>query len=168
MITFNRLVFFITTMILIGCDGKEEKKESQITIGKKTKTETQVQKPTSKKVPASQRITLENKGVGKIKSIKLDPKINQEMVKRGALLFKNNCTACHKINRRFIGSSVKGIMNKRSPEWVMNMILDPQLMVKQDQTAKDLLAEFNGARMVNQGLTEDQVRDILEYFRTLH
>jgi hypothetical protein len=49
----------------------------------------------------------------------------------------------------------------------MNMILNPQEMVQKDPLANDLLKEFNGSPMSNQGLTEDQARAILEYFRTL-
>ncbi|WP_338039239.1 hypothetical protein [Maribacter litopenaei] len=48
------------------------------------------------------------------------------------------------------------------------MILDPQLMVEEDRCAKDLPVEFNGAAMANQNMTEDQARDILEFFRTLN
>ena len=118
-------------------------------------------------VPASERITLDNKGVGRIKSITLDPTIDEVMAARGEKLFGTNCSACHKIDKRFIGPSPKGIMERRSPEWIMNMILDPKLMVEQDQCAKDLLVEFNGAAMANQNMTEEQARDILEYFRTL-
>ncbi|WP_425391104.1 c-type cytochrome [Ekhidna sp.] len=118
-------------------------------------------------VPASERITLDNKGVGPIKDLPLPETIDQEMVERGKALFSTNCSACHKIDKRFIGPSPKGIMKRRSPEWIMNMILDPQLMVEQDRCAKDLLVEFNGAAMANQNMTEEQARDILEYFRTL-
>ncbi len=118
-------------------------------------------------VPASKRITLGDKGVGQIKDITLDAEINQEMAAAGAELFKTNCTACHKIDKRFIGPSPVGIMERRSPEWIMNMILDPKLMTEEDQCAKDLLVEFNGAAMSNQNLTVEQVRSILEYYRTL-
>ena len=62
---------------------------------------------------------------------------------------------------------MQGILERRSPEWVMNMILDPQLMVEEDRCAKDLLVEFNGAAMSNQNLTVEQTRSLLEYFRTL-
>jgi mono/diheme cytochrome c family protein len=153
---------------LISCGGGEEKKEEKIKIGQKTEVETKKETPVSDEVPASQRITLDNKGVGKIKNIDLNPTIDQAMVTRGAELFKTNCTACHKVDKRFIGPSPTGIMKRRSPEWIMNMILDPQLMAEEDQCAKDLLVEFNGAAMANQNLTEAQARDILEYFRTLN
>lgn len=162
------LIFFAA--LLISCGGKEEKKEDKIKLGgteKEVKQDPAESKSTSDEVPASERITLDNKGVGEVKDLPLDPEINQEMVARGAEIFKTNCTACHKIDKRFIGPSPAGIMERRSPEWIMNMILDPQLMVEQDRCAKDLLVEFNGAAMANQNMTFDQARDILEYFRTL-
>jgi mono/diheme cytochrome c family protein len=118
-------------------------------------------------VPASQRITLDDKGVGQIKDITLDAEINKEMAAAGGALYKTNCTACHKLDKRFIGPSPVGILKRRSPEWIMNMILDPKLMTEQDRCAKDLLIEFNGAAMSNQNLTVEETRSILEYFRTL-
>ncbi|SHG55274.1 cytochrome c [Winogradskyella jejuensis] len=164
--TIQRLALLFTLGFLISCGGKEEKKE-RVNYGKKPKVETKKEEPKSDVVPASKRITLDNKGVGKIKNLELSATIDNAMVERGAALFKTNCTACHKTNKRFIGPNPTGIMERRSPEWIMNMILDPKLMTEEDQCAKDLLIEFNGAAMANQNLTEQQARDILEYFRTL-
>ena len=167
----NNLIKSLTLVFalsLLGCGGGDEKKEKeQFKIGQTPKVETNKETPGSDEVPASKRITLDNKGVGKIKNLELGPNIDQTMVDRGAALFKTNCTACHKIGKRFIGPSPTGIMSRRSPEWIMNMILDPKLMSEQDQCAKDMLVEFNGAAMANQNMTEAQARDILEYFRTL-
>ncbi|QHI36921.1 hypothetical protein IMCC3317_22910 [Kordia antarctica] len=160
-----KLTFLLAFGLLISCGGKEEKKGA-IKIGQ-TKTKVKTETPKSDVVPASKRITLENKGVGKVKSLTLDATIDDAMAERGAALFKTNCTACHKTNKRFIGPNPTGIMERRSPEWIMNMILDPKLMTEEDQCAKDLLVEFNGAAMANQNMTEAQARDILEYFRTL-
>jgi len=123
--------------------------------------------PAADATPASERITLNDKGVGAIKDLELPAEIDQQMALAGAEIFKTNCTACHKVDQRFIGPSPKGIFERRHPAWVMNMILDPKLMTEQDQCAKDLLVEFNGAAMANQNLTEEQARSIVEYFRTL-
>ena len=158
----------IFVLSLMSCGGGDEKKEKkQVKIGGAKTETTKKATPASDEVPASKRITLDNKGVGKVKKLELSPTIDQAMVDRGAALFKTNCTACHKISKRFIGPSPTGIMKRRSPEWIMNMILDPSLMTVEDQCAKDLLIEFNGAAMANQNMTEPQARDILEYFRTL-
>lgn len=162
-----KISFLLVLGLLVSCGGKEEKQKEKVQIGQKTKVVTKKETVESNEVPASKRVTLDNKGVGKIKTLTLDATIDNAMVERGAALFKTNCTACHKTDKRFIGPNPTGILERRSPEWVMNMILDPKLMTEEDQCAKDLLIEFNGAAMANQNLTEQQSRDILEYFRTL-
>ena len=89
------------------------------------------------------------------------------MAEKGKELFKVNCTACHKPTKKFIGPAPKGVLERRSPEWVMNMILNPEEMVAKDPIAMQLLAEANGAPMANQHLKEEEARAILEYFRTI-
>ena len=106
------------------------------------------------------------KGVGPIKELKLDPTIDQQLAQEGQTVFEQYCTACHKIEDRFVGPPLKEITTRRSPEWIMNMILNPEVMVKEDPIAKQLLAEYLSP-MANQNLTEAQARSILEYFRTL-
>ena len=162
-----RSVVVIFSVILVSCGGKEEKKKDGFSVDRQKTTKTAESAPVVDEVPASKRITLDETGVGEIKDITLDPVINQEMADTGAALFKTNCTACHKLDKRFIGPSPVGIMERRAPEWIMNMILDPSLMTAEDRCAKDLLIEFNGAAMANQNLTVEQTRSILEYFRTL-
>ena len=89
------------------------------------------------------------------------------MVTKGADVFKRMCTACHKPNKKFIGPSPQNILERRTPEWVMNMILNPEEMIQKDPLAKELLVEFNGSPMANQNLSEEDARAVLEYFRTL-
>ncbi len=157
----------IFSALLMSCGGKQEKKEGFSVDRSKSTEKSAETAPAIDQVPASQRITLDDKGVGQIKDITLDAEINKEMAAAGGALYKTNCTACHKLDKRFIGPSPIGILERRSPEWIMNMILDPKLMTEQDRCAKDLLIEFNGAAMSNQNLTVEETRSILEYFRTL-
>ncbi len=110
---------------------------------------------------------LENKGIGPIQSLELPAEIDTEMAKRGEEIFNAKCSACHKTTKKFIGPNPTGIMEQRSPEWIMNMILNPEEMVQKDPDAKDLLMEYNGSPMANQNLTEEEARSILEYYRTL-
>ena len=109
---------------------------------------------------------MENKGIGPIKSIVLG-EIDQSLANEGLTVYETMCTSCHKIDKKFIGPAPKDILTRRSPEWVMNMILNPEVMIKEDPIAKKLLMEANGAPMANQNLTEEQARAVLEYFRTL-
>lgn len=110
---------------------------------------------------------MENKGIGPVTSVVLAPEIDTDMADKGRVLYDAMCTACHKAEVKYIGPAPKGIFSRRSPEWIMNMILNPDEMVQKDPIAKALLAEFNGAPMANQNLTEEQARQVLEYFRTL-
>jgi cytochrome c len=116
---------------------------------------------------ASTRIDLVNKGIGPITSVELGETINEELVKEGQRIYQASCVICHKAETKFIGPAPKGILQRRTPEWVMNMILNPGRMLKDDPLAKDLFMEFNGSPMSNMNLTEDQARAVLEYFRTL-
>ena len=109
---------------------------------------------------------MKNKGIGPITSVTLGDEIDQDLAKQGAEVYVKMCSACHKPEKRFIGPAPKGIMERRSPEWIMNMILNPDEMVQKDPIARALLAEYLSP-MANQNLTEEQARAVLEYFRTL-
>jgi mono/diheme cytochrome c family protein len=105
------------------------------------------------------------KGVGPVQHVELAG-IDPAMVEEGKRLFGSKCSACHKIGEEYIGPDLKGITTRRSPEWIMNMMLNPESMVKEDPIAKELVVKFNGTLMLNQGLTQEEARKILEYFRT--
>ena len=164
--TTLKLLMALFVTLLISCGGKEEKKKEGFSYEKKAPTE-KTTAPKAEQVPASKKVDLKNKGVGPITSVTLDAEIDQKMVAHGADVYKKMCTACHRVDKKFIGPAPTGILERRSPEWVMNMILDPEGMVKNDPLAKELLIEFNGAPMANQHLSEEDTRAVLEYFRTL-
>jgi mono/diheme cytochrome c family protein len=108
-----------------------------------------------------------DKGVGPISSVTLDEKIDDAMVKKGSEVYQAKCTACHKPDKKYIGPAPKGILERRSPEFIMNMILAPEKMQAENENVKKMITENNGAVMANQNLTEEEARAVLEYFRTL-
>ena len=134
-----------------SCEGGEAKQE-----GPAAKLESMV-----KKTPSGP-----DKGVGLIKSIDLPATIDEALAATGMETFEAKCTACHKMGKRFVGPDLTGVIDRREPEWIMNMILDPELMVKENVAARQLLMEYS-APMANQSLTEEEARGILEYFRTI-
>ncbi len=156
----------IAILTLVSCGGKEEKKKESIQLNQPAATETTNEAPASTEKP-SETVDLTNKGVGPIKSVVIPAEIDQAMAAKGMEIYKTNCMACHKPDKKFIGPAPKGILERRTPEWIMNMIMDPEGMTKNDPLAKALLVEFNGSPMANQHMTEEQTRQILEYFRTL-
>ncbi|WP_027137827.1 c-type cytochrome [Gaetbulibacter saemankumensis] len=159
------ILAILSIVLALSCGGKAEKKKP-FSYEKQSTTETSTTVK-SEKLPASKTVDLKNKGIGPISSITLDAEINQEMATHGADVFKKMCTACHRPDKKFIGPAPKGILERRTPEWVMNMILNPDEMTQNDPLARELLIEFNGSPMANQNLSEEDARAVLEYFRTL-
>ena len=105
------------------------------------------------------------KGLGPITSVELGP-LDEAQVKKGEEIYKLKCTACHMPNEDKVGPAQHGVLDRRTPEWIMNMILNPEEMAMKDPIARGLLGKYNTV-MANQGLTQEDARAVLEYFRTL-
>ena len=106
----------------------------------------------------------EDKGVGMIKDLKLTG-IDQNMVSEGKVFFQKKCSTCHRLDEKLIGSPLRGITKRRAPEWIMNMILNPDGMIKENKEARELFEKMK-VKMSPQNMNEDEARKILEYLRT--
>ncbi|MDT7829057.1 cytochrome c [Pricia sp. S334] len=157
------LVLFALGGLVIGCgESKKEEKKEGFEMNR-TKKEDKTTEAKSEGVP----VDMDNQGVGPFKDISFDSDIDQEMASAGEAKFSAICTACHMVDKRMIGPALKGVYERRSPAWVMNMIINPDGMLKEDPIAKALLEEYNNAIMLNQNLSEEETRNIAEYLRTL-
>ena len=98
------------------------------------------------------------KGVGPITDLDIDlsAPVDEAMAAQGSEVYEKLCTACHKPDKKFIGPAPKGIFERRTPEWIMNMIMNPEEMVQKDALAKQLLIEYNGSPMANQNVSNRQ------------
>ena len=106
------------------------------------------------------------KGVGPVQILNLENDIDKTLANTGELLFTSKCTSCHKLSsEKGIGPGLKGITNRRRPEWIMNMILNPMEMTQKDSLAKELLAIYY-SQMLDNNLTHQEARSILEFLRT--
>ncbi|HEU4569373.1 MAG TPA: cytochrome c, partial [Gemmatimonadales bacterium] len=76
------------------------------------------------------------------------------------------CASCHKANERYVGPALGGVVQRRTPQYVMNMILAPDTMVARHPEAKALFGTFM-MQMPNLGLTPEQAQEVMEYLRTL-
>jgi len=144
----------VITIVMYSCGGSTSNSSESL------------DKPKPMVSPEEEFDPMKDKGIGPVTSITLG-EIDQQMADEGSKLYQQYCTACHKPTEKLIGPAPVGILERRTPEWVMNMILNPEQMIKEDPIAKKLLTEANMAPMANQNLTQDQARKILEYFRTL-
>lgn len=157
----NIFKYLVLLALISSCGSKNEKKTDGFTVDRTKTEETKTQ--TKQEIP----VDLTNKGVGPIKEMAFAPTIDTDLAAKGESTFNALCVACHQTNQRMIGPAMAGIYERRSPEWVMNMILNPDGMLKADPIAKALLKEYNNAIMLNQNLTEDEARAIAEYLRAL-
>ncbi len=149
-------------VLLAGCGEKKEEKKDDGFQMSRTKKEAPAE--TAKEgVP----VDMDNKGIGPITEMTFPDEIDAELAAQGEAKYSAICTACHQAEQRMIGPALKGVYERRSPEWVMNMILNPDGMLKEDPIAKALLKEYNNAIMLNQNLTEEEARAVAEYLRTL-
>lgn len=146
------------TLLLASCGGGEESPAQDPESYANSEQPAATTEPAATGAPT-------NKGVGPITSIALAETIDEAMAKKGEELFTAKCTACHKIEARYVGPGLAGVTAKRTPEWIMNMIMVPEKMTAEDPDAKALLAEYI-APMANQSVTEEEARALLEYLRT--
>lgn len=62
------------------------------------------------------------------------------------------CPACHKTDdTKLVGPGLKGVTARRTTTWIQKMVLNPDVMVKEDPVAKQLLAT-HFTPMPNQGV----------------
>ena len=150
-------IIALTIALISACGGEKNNERSKFAPPPK-------EKPLTYEEAVADWVN--QKGIGPVTKVDLG-ELDMELAKKGEEIYVLKCTACHMPNEEKLGPAPIGIMDRRTPEWIMNMILNPEEMVQKDPIAKDLLIEFNGSPMANQNLTQDQARAVLEYFRTL-
>jgi mono/diheme cytochrome c family protein len=105
-------------------------------------------------------------GIGPVKEVKLDPQISQDLVKKGKAIFDVKCITCHQIDNKLVGPPLKDVTKRRKPEWIMNQILNPEQMIKENMIAKSMAESGQyPTPMTFQNVSEDDARALLEYFR---
>ena len=141
-------VFILLALFVFACSDNSSKDSSDA--------------PPPKSMVADEP-TADPKGIGEIKNVALNNPLNAEMIARGQGIYDMKCAACHKLtDQRVVGPGWKGITTKRTPEWIMNMTLNVDVMLEKDPAARELLKECL-VRMPNQNLTEENSRDVLEF-----
>lgn len=102
------------------------------------------------------------KGVGPVDHVDV-ASLDESLKAKGEEIFNGKCSACHKLNERYIGPALSGVTKRREPEWILNMILNPDKMVREDPVAKSLLGEYI-APMTNFNLSMEEAEGVLVFF----
>lgn len=90
---------------------------------------------------------------------------DESQVKKGEEAFTAKCKACHNVDAaKLVGPGLKGVTNKRSAAWVLNMMTNPVEMTEKDAEAKALFEEYK-VQMAKMEIGNDEALAILNYLR---
>ncbi|MEN8143875.1 MAG: c-type cytochrome [Gemmatimonadota bacterium] len=94
--------------------------------------------------------------------------IDVELAAQGQELFQTRgCVLCHKVTEeRLVGPGLAGITERRTFAWTYGMITNPDSMLAEDATAKELLGQYF-TPMANQDIKDNEFRMLYEYMRSL-
>lgn len=91
--------------------------------------------------------------------------MDESKTAQGEQLFqKKGCSACHAFGRKLNCPDLKGVTSRRTAEWMENQILHPEIMIKEDPISRQLFTQF-ALQIPNQGLTQDEARAVIEFFK---
>jgi len=147
----NILFITLSISLLQACSGGESGSENS--------------KKTAEQTSGLTEFELEH-GIGPVNEVVELGELDEEMAARGKELFEAKCTACHKPKERYIGPAVGEILDRRSPTYAMNMIMNPDEMTKKHPEGKKMMQEYMSP-MPFQNVTVEEARAIIEYFRTI-
>lgn len=149
-----KIILLVLPIIMLTYCGGGEKKEAS-----------DFDKVKSKNTSGLSDWQLEN-GFGPVKKkIKLGA-INPDLASEGEKLFEMKCATCHKLDERYTGPAQRDVLQRISPEFFLNMVLNPDENIEKHPHIKKLLAEYMN-KMTNQNVNMKEARALLEYFRVL-
>jgi len=143
----NLFIFLLAVLVMASCSpGKPEAENAE------------TKNPVAEVVDPT-------KGIGQVKNVTLHNPLDEDRIQRGLDIYEMKCQACHRLDdQRVVGPGWKGVTKTRKPEWIMNMIVNVDVMLEKDEEAQKLL-ELCLTRMPNQNVSIGDARDILEFMR---
>lgn len=101
-------------------------------------------------------------GVGPIKSKINFKSLDLEKAKLGRKIYNNKCTTCHKLEKRFVAPPLIPAVRNRTPEFILNMILNPEEMVKRHPEMMKQFAIY-AKQMTDFNFEIEEAMNILHY-----
>lgn len=102
-------------------------------------------------------------GIGPITNVIELGSYDPELALRGRQIYTTLCVMCHGQNDSDIAPSLEGVLDRRSAEYVMNMILNPTGMIRWHPTRS--VEKRYLTSMPYQSLTTEEARAVVEYLR---
>jgi cbb3-type cytochrome oxidase cytochrome c subunit len=94
--------------------------------------------------------------------------VDPALAERGRRLFVNRgCNSCHTIGRSeqrtAEGPDLAGVTDRRTNEWLVAWLKNPDAMFGSDPVADAMLEQFHGVKMPNMHLHESEITAIIAY-----
>lgn len=142
-------ILFALSLTISACSGGDSQQETQ-------EEETQEQ--------GLSDFEMEH-GIGPItERVDISDDIDDDLRVRGQEIFEMKCEMCHNMDSRMVGPELGEVMDRRSPEYVMNMILNPGGMARNHPEGQKLVQEYMSV-MPFQNVSEEDARALVEYLR---
>lgn len=107
-----------------------------------------------------------DKGIGPFKNVTLEP-VDKAKARTGMIVFTNKCALCHELDVKKVGPPLRQITKTAEPEFILNMIVNPLEMQKNDATVKELMRKYNNVPMLDQQISHPDALAILDYLRSV-
>jgi mono/diheme cytochrome c family protein len=103
-------------------------------------------------------------GIGPITEAIELASVSQERVAKGENIYIAKCATCHYLDDRKTGPPLRDITKRRSPEYVLNQILNAEQMGKLHPDGRKLVAQY-AQYMTIQGVTREDAMALLDFLR---
>lgn len=143
----NMLILLLSALLMWSCGGSPKTPENPVDVNALAEKQPEVHGT-------------------KVESVALSNPLDANMVAKGKEIYELKCLSCHKLTTdKLVGPGWAGVTKNRKPEWIMNMILNVDMMLESDPEAQKLL-ELCLVRMPNQNINQDEARAVLEFMRS--
>jgi len=150
----NKLFLLLLGFFLFASCGKDKSKSGE-----------DFSAPSSTEQAAEPESYDPKRGEGKFSNVQVGTTLDKTMASEGLKVADVKCTSCHRMtDEKLVGPGWKGVTTKHKPEWILNFITNPDPMIDKDPELQAQL-ELCMIRMPNQGLTDADARNVLEYMR---
>jgi len=151
---FSLSILMLSILFLIACGGDSKESSNQ---------PTDIQKSNPSGLSDWELAS----GFGPVKKkLNLGP-IDKTMAAEGEKIFESKCATCHKLDERYTGPAQRNVLQRVTPEFFMNTVLNPDENLEKHPHSKEMLAQYM-TKMTNQNINLKDARTLLEYFRVLN
>ncbi len=161
--TLKTVALATFALTLFACGGDNQNDSIPASTGETTTTTATADNATAE--TAAEKYD-PNRGIGKHENVDVSS-FDPAMAAAGKKVAEVKCTSCHKpTDEKLVGPGWKGVTERQTPAWIMNFISNPDPMIDVDPELQKQL-ELCLVRMPNQGLADNEAREILEYMREI-